>query len=58
MKSFRLRLLAGFTGFAVMRLAAALCLVTLLGMLAVVFVNALPAVSWALQRTPSKPGAA
>ncbi|MDY4163944.1 MAG: phosphate ABC transporter permease PstA [Sutterella sp.] len=47
MKSFRLRLLAGFTGFAVMRLAAALCLVTLLGMLAVVFVNALPAVSWA-----------
>ena len=47
MKSFRLRLLAGFTGFAVMRLAAALCLVTLLGMLAVVFGNALPAVSWA-----------
>ena len=47
MKSFRLRLLEGFTGFAVMRLAAALCLVTLLGMLAVVFVNALPAVSWA-----------
>ena len=47
MKSFRLRLLAGFTGFAVMRLAAALCLVTLLGMPAVVFVHPLPAVSWA-----------
>ena len=47
MKNFQLRLLSGFLGFAVMRFAAGLCLATLIGMLVVVFVNALPAMSWA-----------
>ena len=46
MKNFQLRLLSGLLGFAVMRFAAGLCLATLIGMLVVVFVNALPAMSW------------